>query len=270
MVEPATLRVELGDGEATTVERWGERGPALIAVHGLTSSRKSWQRVAERLAADYRVFAYDQRGHGDSAGVAGPMTLERSAHDLAAVAAAIGEVYGLIGHSWGGAVVVLAGRRLPVARVIAVDPVVRIEAGRWSPWLDDIVGDLDPIFAAGPAERPAIIGEIYAALPPVDRAAKVHAMRHMSRDAVVRVGEENDADAGGWDLRETLRAYPRPLLIALADPSDSVVLPADVAFLHECAGANVRVELFTGESHSLHRTALERFCVLAKQFLAPE
>jgi len=70
-------RLALDDGAFTTVERWGERGPVVLAVHGMTSSRKSWERLARHLAGRFRVVAYDQRGHGDSAGIDGPMSLER-------------------------------------------------------------------------------------------------------------------------------------------------------------------------------------------------
>src|ERR1700736_6327485 len=129
-----TLRerqVRLSDGAETTVQQWGERGPLIVGVRGLGSSRRGWARIGEHLADRYRVVAYDQRGHGDSA-AKGPMTFERSVEDLAGVVASLGEpVHALIGHSWGGAGVVAGGRVLEVARVVAVDPMLRIEPGVW-------------------------------------------------------------------------------------------------------------------------------------------
>src|SRR3984885_758699 len=131
------VRVPLSDGAETVVERWGERGPLVVGVHGLGSSRRGWARIAEHLADRYRFVAYDQRGHGGSA-VKGPMAFERSVADLADVVAAMGEPVGaLIGHSWGGAVVVAGGRRLD-ARRITLDPIVAlgeenaIDAGAWN------------------------------------------------------------------------------------------------------------------------------------------
>jgi pimeloyl-ACP methyl ester carboxylesterase len=260
--------VDLGDGQRTTLEQWGERGPALIAVHGLTSSRKSWVRFGEHFAPAYRVFAYDQRGHGDSAGVAGPMTLERSVLDLEAVIrVAGGEVAAIVGHSWGGAVALLGGRRTVAERVIAIDPVIRVKAGAWQPLLADIIDDLEPVFCAAIDQRPQHIREIYDGLAPVDMDAKLHALRTMSATAVIRVGEDNHANEGGWDLRETVRDYPKPLLLALADPSDSLVLPEDAAFARSYAGPKARIELFAGEGHSLHRSAFERFAALTDAFL---
>jgi pimeloyl-ACP methyl ester carboxylesterase len=68
-------------------------------------------------------------------------------------------------------------------------------------------------------------------------------------------------------LRDVVRAYPTPLLRLLADPSDSVVFPADAAFVREHGGANVAIEVFEGEGHTLHRTAFERFAASVKAFL---
>src|ERR1700761_818483 len=102
--------VDLGGGDTTTLEQWGEGGPALLCVHGIGSSRKSWARTAEFFAASYRVYAYDQRGHGDSAAITGPMTHAQLVADLETVARAIdGPLAALIGHSWGGAMVLKAG-----------------------------------------------------------------------------------------------------------------------------------------------------------------
>ena len=119
-------RIALDDGAATTIESWGRSGPVLLGIHGMTSSRKSWERLANFFDGRFRMVAYDQRGHGDSAGITGPMSLERGVRDLENVVAALGEpVDALVGHSWGGAIAIAGGRRLPVQRVVAIDPMVR-------------------------------------------------------------------------------------------------------------------------------------------------
>jgi pimeloyl-ACP methyl ester carboxylesterase len=261
-----TLRtIDLGDGDVTTLEQWGESGPAVLCVHGIASSRKSWVRTAEALAGSYRVFAYDQRGHGDSARIGGPMTHEQSLLDLTAVASAIsGGVYALIGHSWGGAIVIKGGRRLDVTRVLAIDPMIRQAKGAWAA---DFVDDLVPLFAVPPVEREAPIRAMFAGSPAIEIDAKVHAMQHMTIDPIVALGADNDADAGKWDLRDDVRAYPKSLLLLLADPSGSVVFPDDVAFVREYGGANVTIDVFEGEGHTLHRSAFERFAGAADAFL---
>ena len=50
--------------------RYAEAGdpaaPPVILLHGYTDSWFSWSRVLPPLAARHRVYALDQRGHGDS------------------------------------------------------------------------------------------------------------------------------------------------------------------------------------------------------------
>ena len=44
---------------------WGEpSAPPLVLVHGGRDQKRSWDRVAARLAETYRVIAFDLRGHG--------------------------------------------------------------------------------------------------------------------------------------------------------------------------------------------------------------
>ena len=46
--------------------QWGEQGPPIIFLHGLTANAFCFQAFADDLARDHRVFAYDLRGRGDS------------------------------------------------------------------------------------------------------------------------------------------------------------------------------------------------------------
>jgi len=258
-------QVVLSDGAQTTVQQWGERGPLVVAVHGLGSSRRGWARIGGHLGDRYRVVAYDQRGHGDS-GVKGPMTLERSVDDLADVVASLGEpVHALLGHSWGGAVVVVGGRRLDVARVVAFDPMLRVHPGVWSAQtLPEYRKQLAQTFD----EREVHIRRSHAALPEVEIESKLHAARRLTLEPVEALGEENGIDAGRWDLRELVAGYPKPLLLALADPKRSVVLDEERAEFGARGGEHVRVEAFAGASHSLQRDAFERVMPVVEAFLA--
>jgi pimeloyl-ACP methyl ester carboxylesterase len=256
--------VTFDDGATTTLESWGTSGPAVLCIHGITSSRKSWERTAEALSATYRVFAYDQRGHGDSAHVKGPMTLERSLADLRAVAAAIGGQMALIGHSWGGAVAILGGREPFADRVVAVDPMIRVVPGTWrQEYLEDVERDL----ALPPAEREAVLRKRLTTWHERDVAGKIHAMRTMSAEAIARLGSENRVDDGKWDLRSVVAGYPKPLLILAAGPGDSVISPDDMAFVRAQGGSHVRVEVFEDQGHNLHRTAFDRYIAAVKEFL---
>jgi pimeloyl-ACP methyl ester carboxylesterase len=237
----------------------------LVGVHGLGSSRRGWARIWEHLADRYRVVAFDQRGHGDSS-VKGPMAFERSVGDLEEVVASLGEpVHALIGHSWGGAVVVAGGRRLDVARVAAVDPMLRVLAGVWGQYT---LPAYRAMFVPSPEQREADIRRSHAALPDIEIESKLHAMRRLTLDPVIALGEENAIDAGDWDLRELVHNYPKPLLLAVADPARSVVPDGEREQFRALGGSHVRVEVFAGASHSLQRDAFDRFIPVLEEFLA--
>jgi pimeloyl-ACP methyl ester carboxylesterase len=258
-------RARLSDGAQTTMQQWGEGGPLLVGVHGLGGSRRGWARIAAHLADRFRVVAFDQRGHGDSSAQR-PMTFQRGVEDLADVVASLGEpVHALIGHSWGGAVVVAGGRRLDVARVAAIDPMLRVQAGIWSRYT---LPEYRKMFEQTLEEREASMRSSYAALPEVEIESKLHAMRRLTLDPVIALGDENGIDAGRWDLRELVHDYPKPLLLALGDPKRTVVPDAERDEFRARGGPHVRIEVFEGASHSLQRDAFDRFIPVLEGFLA--
>src|SRR5688500_13379567 len=66
-------------------------GPPVLLVHGLASDAEAQAPVAEALAADARVVAYDRRGYGGSGApeaYAGT-TVEEQAEDAAALLRAL-------------------------------------------------------------------------------------------------------------------------------------------------------------------------------------
>ena len=243
-------RVALETGVETVVECWGDAGPAILCVHGISSSRRDFARLGEALCDTHRVFAYDQRGHGDAEG-RGTMALGTLAADLRAVADSIGTVATVVGHSWGGAVALAGGPKVARALVL-VDPMIRVTGGAFE---RDYVDELTPLLSIAPgAERDAAIRAAFAGADPRDREGKVHAMRRLSLETLRRLGSENDADRGGWDLRERLAALKIPVTILLAG-DESVVVDEDL----ETAAPVVRVETFANHGHALHRTAFDRF-----------
>src|SRR6185312_3159351 len=105
--------------------------PAMLLLHGITSSALSWVRVGPALADRYRVYALDMRGHGDSIKPSrGAYSLRHTADDALAFIEALSlERPVLIGHSWGGATAIVlasgAGSHKPapaLASVILEDP----------------------------------------------------------------------------------------------------------------------------------------------------
>ena len=262
--------VRLSDGAATQLTEFsGQRHErALLCVHGMTSSRMGWKRFAQHFSKTHRVYAYDQRGHGDLAHVHGPMSLDQADEDLRAVVASIdGPIDALVGHSWGGAVVIRGGRTTRVQRVIAVDPM--IAAPPDIDWNGEFIGTLEQELALATEELHALYRKRYAAAgyAQEDVEGKLHAITNMSVEPIKRLKTENNVEAGGWDVRELMRAYPKPMLLCLADPQDSVVAVPDREFVAQHGGPLVTAVDYPGQGHSLHRTDFQHFSEDVERFL---
>lgn len=121
---PDQRAVRLASGLTLAYRDWGGSGRPIVLVHGLASSYTIWDLVAPRLAERFRVVALDQRGHGRSDKPDGPFDLSTYAGDLRAflTALGLGRVL-LVGHSWGGNVVLQLAVETPelTAGLILVD-----------------------------------------------------------------------------------------------------------------------------------------------------
>lgn len=106
-----SLSVRAADGTKLHTEVFGPPDrPPIVLVHGITCATGVWRHQIADLAADYRVIAYDQRGHGRS-GVPPHYrySLSYLASDLDAVLEATlapRERAVLVGHSMGGMAVI--------------------------------------------------------------------------------------------------------------------------------------------------------------------
>ena len=256
--------VRLDDGAETTLELWGDHGPAMLCVHGMTSSRKSWARVAQKYSDRFQIFAYDQRGHGERATIDGPMTLHRALQDLSCVIEAIAmPVNVLMGHSWGGAVALIGGQRFDVGRVVAIDPMLRQGTDRW---YAKFLSELEALFALEGEARDAAVRDAYADWNVLDRESKVYALHAMRASTLEKLRDENPPET--WDLREEIANYPKPVLFAMADPAQSIVAQGDFELIERTAGERSTCCILTGASHSLQRTDFDRFVRVLDDFLA--
>jgi pimeloyl-ACP methyl ester carboxylesterase len=80
-------------------------GPALVLIHGILGSRRSWAQLTSLLAEDFTVIAPDLLGHGDSAKPRGDYSLGAHAGRLRDLLDELGvERATLVGHSLGGGV----------------------------------------------------------------------------------------------------------------------------------------------------------------------
>src|SRR5215470_15713706 len=95
------------DGIRLHAEVFGpEDGYPIVLAHGITCAIRVWHEQINDLSRDYRVIAYDHRGHGRSGlGKRSAYSLGHLAGDLDAVLAATlkpGERAVIAGHSMGG------------------------------------------------------------------------------------------------------------------------------------------------------------------------
>lgn len=256
--------VRLDDGAETLLELWGDHGPVMLCLHGMTSSRKSWGRLAQKYSDRFRIFAYDQRGHGESANLDGPMTLHRSLQDLSCVIKAISlPIHVLMGHSWGGAVALLGGQRFDVERVVAIDPMLRQGTDRW---YAEFIGELQQVFSLEGDARDAAVRDAYADWNVLDRESKVYALHAMRAKTLERLRDDNPAPT--WDLREELTDYPKPVLFAMADPKQSIVAEGDFELIERTAGKKSTFTVFAGQGHGVQRTDFDHFVQVLDNFLA--
>ncbi|MGL6234410.1 MAG: alpha/beta fold hydrolase [Segniliparus sp.] len=105
------------DGARLRVLQYGPpAAPPLVLAHGWTCVAEAWLPQVHELVGEFRVVAFDQRGHGRSEAGAGPFTVDLLADDLDAVLAHVlqdGERAVLAGHSMGGMSVIAWAERHP-------------------------------------------------------------------------------------------------------------------------------------------------------------
>ena len=192
------------------------------------------------------------------------MTLERGVRDLENVFDAIGEpVDALLGHSWGGAVAIRGGVRLPVRRVAAIDPMIRQCADGW---YEDYVAELREQFALSGPARDQAVREEYAAWSPEDVEGKVHAVGSMTPAAIELLWKQNPPEL--WDLRPDLASYGKPLLLAMAPKDGSINDPETVEAVERDHAAFVEIATVEGAGHNLHRTHFDAFVPVLETFLS--
>jgi pimeloyl-ACP methyl ester carboxylesterase len=227
-------------------------GPPVVFVHGITSSRRSWDPVTELLERDFTCVRVDLRGHGES-----PPAPEYSMPSMAGDVRAVVEELGLgepalVGHSLGVTVVAVYAAAYGARSVTCVDGSLRF-------------GD-------------------FAAL--VQRHAdELRSERTM--EAMLAIDHELGLEpyAGIAEMERRIRAFPREVVLGiwdqlLATPPDQLTATAE-AFLPRIEAPllslhgsppppdyeawltglvpSARVEVWDGSGHMLHLVDPERF-----------
>jgi pimeloyl-ACP methyl ester carboxylesterase len=124
-------------GGALATHRFGDGAPAVLAVHGITSSSHTWLAVARTLSGRVSLIAPDLRGRGRSNALPGPTGMAAHARDMLAVLDHFElDRAVVVGHSLGAYILARLAADHPerVASVVLVDGGLTVPAG----------GDVDP------------------------------------------------------------------------------------------------------------------------------
>ena len=112
-------------GHDMTYRTAGDEGrPAVLLIHGIAGSSKTWEAAMPLLAAGFRVIAPDLLGHGESAKPEGDYSLGAYASGLRDLLAVLGvQKATLVGHSLGGGIAMQLAYQHPECceRVVLID-----------------------------------------------------------------------------------------------------------------------------------------------------
>ncbi|NUR87099.1 MAG: alpha/beta hydrolase, partial [Nonomuraea sp.] len=120
-------------------------GPALVLIHGLAASARSWDALVPLLATSYRVIRIDLLGHGRSAKPAGDgYGMPEQGRRVAQAMDRLGVKHAVIvGHSTGGAVATALAEQRPdlVTALAIIDTAPRLSAAVDTGFLGGLLDD---------------------------------------------------------------------------------------------------------------------------------
>src|ERR1700712_2197200 len=198
---------------------WGNASaPPLLLVHGGLDHSRSWDHLAQALAADFHVVAPDLRGHGDSGWANGSSySLADHVYDLTNLVKSEGfGPVAMVGHSMGGMVSLTYAGAFPerVSRLIVLDGVTNFPARRPKPAdvrIADWAGDLDKLAQRKIHRYPTVADgaeRIIGRNPRLTRAQAMHLATHGMK--------RNDDGSFNWKYDPYLRARA-PYRLSLED-----------------------------------------------------
>ncbi|WP_129674917.1 alpha/beta fold hydrolase [Candidatus Chloroploca sp. Khr17] len=230
---------------------WGGTGSPAVLLHGITSSAATlWQVAGALREAGLHPISFDMPGHGLS-------DVSRE-HSIDAIARLIGEAMQqlglaevtLLGHSWGGATA-LALASHPVygkllRRVVLVDPLLGLDPA-WASERKSTYG----AGVGGPVEQGLVtVRANNATWCDEDVYWKAIALEQCR---VAQV-EGLFCPPAAWDLLDRFAQVHVPLLMLVADPTLTVVSPAQLVMVQQgLEGRQAQIEVVPGTSHNMLR-----------------
>src|SRR6266487_599033 len=130
-IKPVRDEFVIADDITLHYVQWGEQGPAIVCLHGVTANALCFQSLADEMANDHRIIAFDIRGRGDSDKPEEGYSIATYGDDLAALIDEMGfERPIVLGHSLGALVALYFAAHYPDK----LSKLVLIDAGAPIPW----------------------------------------------------------------------------------------------------------------------------------------
>lgn len=288
-MNPESLFIQ-SPGLKLHVSCWGEQKlPALLLLHGMRDHSRSWDWVAGELANQYRIYAPDLRGHGDSGWASsGTYNLPDYLIDIEDIAGALGlEKFAIVGHSFGGAlglryasafpekVTAFSGIEcieLPIVREQRREPVPH--PSRLRSWIDGTraVRSRQPRDYSGLEDAEQRMHAENLGMPPETIS---HLVKHgviATTDGYWRWKYDNAArlrapdDADGSDIDQILEGLVCPVMLAYGTAS-WIEIPPKERLARITALTLIE---FPDASHWLHHTSREAYIDALRTFLAQD
>jgi len=254
-------------------------GPDVVLLHGVTGNMAIWPLInlMPTLAADFRVTAYDLRGHGYSDTPPTGYTSSDMARDLVNIqkALGLGPMY-VLGHSFGGVIALHAAVLYPeaIAGLILSDPYypalrhLETRVGEWSGW-QEYKEQANRAGLEVTAEDWFDVGQLFeqtANLPPerlemFRKELGLAAMDRLKRLAATTCGADVKAIAGLTE--ERIRSVRHPALALYGEHSPFL---ATCRYLAENL-PKCHVALVPGAKHRAHEENPEGYVALVQQYL---
>lgn len=203
-----------------------------------------WRLGTALAEAGWSATAVDLRGHG-SAPRALDYTIDAFAADVAATTPAHGGSWDLvIGHSLGGAAIVVASAAQPAwaRRLVLIDPGIVVLGAD----AEAVRSSQEQAFAENRVE--AVRAE-HPDWHPQDIELKVDAVARASRWAVDQVAVQNP----DWDVRDACARVTVPTHVLGADPAVYSLFTGDVAASVLAANPHFTMSVVRSAGHSPHR-----------------
>jgi acylglycerol lipase len=256
-------RATVADGTELLVRHWPDddaaaggawAGPAwasVLLVHGIAEHSGRYEHVGEQMAAaGLDVWAYDQRGNGDSGGRRGHVDRWSQLHDdlgerLAVMRTQAGARPSVLyGHSLGGLIVagyLLSDRPKPDLAILT-SPALDATLPAWKAATARVLGGLAPTFAV----KNDFDGTVLSHDPAVGRAYEVDPLR--TRVTTARFGAEALTEQARVRALAT-RGFGIPTLVVHGE-GDRLVPVGASAVLQGAPGVDRRT--YPGLFHELH------------------